>query len=64
MKVTYDAAKNEYTIVIKGNDPKNPPPSNGGKTCFMASTGGFSTTDLVVEGKQVKASVMLTVPNK
>jgi hypothetical protein len=58
MKVTIE--KNELVIRIGLNEAA--PLSSTGKTRVIASTGGFTTTDVAFKGQPVKVNLTATIP--
>lgn len=48
-------------LVIRIPVNSNPPPSSSGKTLTVASTHGFQTTPVTIDGKPVKVSLNASV---
>jgi len=49
-------------IIVIPAKVKNPPVSKSGKTRIVASTHGFTRTDVEVEGERVAISLNATIP--
>ena len=60
MKVTIE----NNQLVIRLDLAANPQPSSSAKTRVVATTGGFSRTDVEYKGGTISIGVNATIPNK